>query len=86
MRNGAVTAKVEVPPIVLLTQAHLRHLCLKHLQSLFALAATNELSNTRHQEVHGGHCSAVRVVPHVESFNRLRIVVDKRGGTKSLLG
>lgn len=43
--------------------------CASNLQSFLSLAATNQLPNSRHQEVHGCYCLVIRVQPHVEGLH-----------------
>lgn len=56
-----------------------------HLQPVFALASTHQLSNTRDQHVHGGYSLAIIVQAHVERFDLGRVVVHDDGLVENLL-
>ena len=61
MLAGAVTAQVQVPPVVLGVHAQLLDAGLQHVQALLALASADDLANAGHQAVGGGHGLAVVV-------------------------
>ncbi len=74
MRQRAVAARVAVPGVVLPVDAVLGHIAIQYLEPLLALAAADDLADSRRQHVHCGDRAAIVVHPHVEGFDGLRVV------------
>src|SRR6516165_8991669 len=69
MRNRAVAPEVAVPGVVLLVDAALGHAAVQHVEPLLALAAADDLADSRRQYVHRRGGAAVVVEPHVERLD-----------------
>src|SRR5438552_9068339 len=54
VRNGAVTAKIEIPFVVGGVHVVSAHVVLQDIYPLFALAAVDDFANSLHEEVHFG--------------------------------
>ena len=83
---GAVAPQVQIPPVILGVQAQLGHPRLQHIQPLLALGTADDLADSRHQAVSGGHGLAVVVQAHIERLDFLGIVGDKDRPLVHLLG
>ena len=54
------------------------HLLFQDLQALFALTATDDLTDFRHQQIHGCNCTTIVIIPHVEGLDSFRVVGHKK--------
>ena len=86
MRHGTVFPGVDIPAVVLQRKPVALHVRQQHVEPLLTLAATHDLADPRHQQVHRGHRLVVVVQPHVERFDLLRVVEDRRRLLEMLLG
>ena len=86
MRYRAVTAEIEVPPILFWVEVLLPHPLLKNIESFFALTAADNFAHPGNEHVHGPHGAVVVVDSHVEGFDLSRIVVKNDRTLKMLFG
>ena len=90
MRHRAVAAQVQIPPVGLLVEVVERHALAELVEPLLALAATDNLPDAGHEQIHRGHGLAVGRatvgLAHVEGFDRPRIVIDGDGTLEVFLG
>src|SRR6516165_1178043 len=85
VRDRAVATQITIPSVVRLLDAALRHPSVQHVEPLFALAAANDLADTRSEHVHCCDRSAVVVHSHIEGFNILWVVHYDHGPLDVLL-
>ena len=84
MRHAAITTQVDIPVIGRFLEPLFAQIRQEHLEPLLALAATDDLADARHEQVHRRDRLAVVVAAHVEGFDLFRVVVD-RGGTAEMM-
>ena len=66
MWNSTVATQIAIPPVIFFIQAHLQHTFVQNVQTLFTLGTTNDLTDTRSQNVHCCNGFTVFVKAHVE--------------------
>ena len=76
MGDRAESAQVQVPPVIVLVEPGLGDSPRESVEVLFALAPADDLSQTRHKNVHPANRPIVVVHFHVERLDLLRIVGD----------
>src|SRR5690349_5044028 len=76
MGHGPITAEIEIPFIILWVHFVAAHARFQDLQAFLALAPSDNLANSRHQQVHRRHRFVVVVQPHVERFDLLWVIKD----------
>merc|ERR1711865_45261 len=66
MCDRTVPAQVTVPGVVFGFQSGVLDTLIKLIQSFLTLGASNNFTNTRHQDIHSGDGFPVFVHPHIE--------------------
>ena len=74
MLYSAVFSQIHVPPVILLGHAVLFDSGFEHIVSLFSLAASDDLADSRNQQIACCNGFAVIIESHVESLYFLRII------------
>src|SRR5262249_11522249 len=72
--DGAVTAQVNVPPVILGFEFVEFHVFEELVQALLTLGAADDFADAGNQHVHGGDGLVIVVEPHVEGFYFARII------------
>jgi len=85
MLAAAVTAQVQIPLVAFLLHMQFVHALLEHIQTLFPLAAADQLADIRHQQVRCRDGLAVIVHAHVEGLDVLRVVGQEQRSLDDLL-
>src|SRR5207248_5397496 len=76
MRHRAIPSQIAIPAVMLTVEAGGGHPRIENVESFLALAAADDFSDARGQNVHRGDGAIVVVDAHVESLDLLRIVDD----------
>ena len=86
MLDGAVFAKLQVPPIVVALHAKLLDARFKYIESLFSLAAAAQFSDAGNEQIGCGDGLSVVVHAHVEGLDLFGIIGYEYRAAEVLLG
>ena len=86
MPCAAVSAKLQIPVIIVLAKFKPLQRLLEHLGTLHALASSEYLPDSGYKKVHGGNRLPVVILTHIKSLYVAGIIGYKNGAFEMLLG
>ena len=85
MGHGTESAQVQIPTIFSHVETGAFHPLSKQIITLFPLATADEFTNACHKDIHGRHCPAIIIKPHVERFDIFWVIGDDNRSLRYLL-
>jgi hypothetical protein len=85
VRDGSVLAKLSIPPVSLFIKLACLNSLVKNFEVFLSGRASNNLTNTRDQDIHCLDSLAVFIQLHVEGLDVLGIVEEDNGSIENFL-
>ena len=79
MLATAVTAKIEIPRLILFVKPEFVERAEKIIEPFLSLASSDDLADARNEKIRGGNSLAVVVEPHIKRLDVLRIIRHEHG-------
>ena len=77
MLYAAVSAQIEIPPVIFLFESELLHACGQKVESLLSLRTADDLAYTGNEHIDRGYRLSVVIETHIERLDLLRVIGDE---------